>query len=179
MTRIAAWLSVPAGLLILGTACEIDAGAEDGNPPSILVTVGGHNISSNDPAPAETACYEVPDDPTRVNVVASDSGGLQRLFVHLLEGSVVDGVVDVRPDASDISWLVAPGESPADIGDDTIDITLTQPTAGTVRNGVNLTFDLEGGVPFSLETRASDYAGYETVIAPFVLHQVDVHGACP
>ncbi|MBX2798033.1 MAG: hypothetical protein KTR31_10200 [Myxococcales bacterium] len=173
-------LGVAAMATTLCAGCEVEQLLDDTEVPAILVTIGNASFSSTDPPPGtEIDCVEWSDGPVNVTVLATDAGGVQQLYIHLIDGFVVEDSVEIQPDEPDISYTITTGDTVLSEGDDELTVELTQPSPTTVRNGVSVSFELQGPTRFALQTLATDYAGNDSITWPVQIHEVGIHGACP
>lgn len=167
-------------LPMLLVACIIEVPDNDTEEPQILVSAAGTTVSSDDPPPGgDFTCADVDKGPVEVSVVVSDAGGVAELYVHLIEGRIVEESVDVSPDEPDVTWEITIGDTPLSEGDDELVVTLVPPGEGLARSGVTATFSVTAtDTTTAIETLATDVSGNDSITWPFLLPEAGVHPAC-
>jgi len=165
-------------MLLLGD-CVRPAPASDTTPPEIVVFVSrarGRNYfrSIDGVQKPPDNCIIVREMPTQLILIAGDSGGLQSAGIRGLSGTIAPDSVSVTPPAPEGAFSVTREAS----GADRLDITLTPPSATTVRTGVTATLEVNGALPMAIFAWARDRAGHYIELPQFDLRGPETGSIC-
>ena len=177
--RVFLMVPVSVGLLVL-SACLVTVPDDDETGPTIRISApGGAVESGDDPPGGDFVCTDRPEGPVHIMAIASDSGGMAELYLHMIEGRVVPESVTIEPDVSDISWEITTGDTPLSEGDDELLVTLSPPSPGMARSGVTVEFDVTAGErTTAIQSLATDASGNQSITWPFLIAHDARHTSC-
>lgn len=180
--RVWLQLSAVVAALWMTVGCVVDAPepGEDTEDPGIIMTIGPLSVRHDREPPGEDFdCVTMADAPVAVTVLATDSGGMSELYVHLIDGDLVAGSPTATPAAPESEIVITEGDTVLTEGDDEISVLLSPPGEGKVRTGLTLQFEVEGPDRYAIQALATDVSGNQSIIWPTLVHVEPLHGPCP
>lgn len=180
--RVVMWMGTAAVGLLITVGCVVDAPepGEDTESPTISMTIGPMTVRHDrEPPGSDFDCVTMSEAPVHVSLVVADGGGVGELYVHLIDGELVDGSPMASPDAPESEITITTGDTVLSKGDDEINVLMNPPGEGQVRTGLTLGFDVEGPDRYAIQALATDVSGNDSIIWPTLVHVEPLHGACP
>ena len=164
--------------LLFFSGCERPATSGDKTNPEITVFVSrarGRNYfrSVDGVQTPPNNCIIVREMPTQLILIAGDLGGIQRVGIRIIPGTIVRETLEITPAAPESSHTIT-----RDRESDELQIALTPPSPTTVRTGATATFDINGTLPLVVYAFGRDRAGNYAEVAQFELRGPDEGVVC-